>query len=163
MDEIWRDVAGYDGVYQVSNAGRVRRTIAANEGRTKPGVLSPGISELGHGHVALTRDGKRKQIGVHRLVALAFIGPQPSPRHLVCHNNGDPRDNRVENLRWGTQSDNINDSVVHGTHRNTRKTHCIRGHELSGANLYRRSGGRRECRTCIRDRVRARQQSLTVL
>lgn len=160
MAEYWRDIAGFDGVYQVSNCGNVRRAQRGYQGRAKAKVLAASVNSSGYPLVLLYQRGVRKVSLVHRLVAEAFLGPAPNGA-VVCHNNGNPSDNRVENLRWGTQSDNISDSVKHGTHRNTRKVECLRGHPLSGENLYLRANGRRECRTCIRDRVRRR--SLTVL
>lgn len=72
-----------------------------------------------------------QQIGkvtVHTLIALTFHGPRPSPRHQVRHINGNPRDNRAENLAWGTAAENIHDRDVHGRtqrgsrHRNARLT-----------------------------------------
>jgi len=163
MKEIWKPVVGYEDSYEVSDLGHVRRAHAMGRNTIAGHVLSPGVGAHGHHHVSLFKEGHKSQLLVHRLVALAFIGAPPPGREIVCHNDGDPFNNRVDNLRWDTQSSNIIDSVTHGNHRNTRKVQCIRGHDLSGENLYRRSNGRRECRTCIRDRVQRRMQSLTVL
>ena len=79
--------------------------------------LKPISHSGGYLVVGLWRDGKRKQKYVHRLVAIAFLGPPPSPKHEVNHKNGDKTDNRVENLEWATHSEN-------GLH-----THRVLGHE----------------------------------
>lgn len=110
-----------------------------------------------HGYlsVVLKDMDRRQNRTVHSLVAAAFYGPRPEgmeTRHL----DGNPANNRVENLRYGTQSENNLDRVSHGTHHLARKTHCPQGHPYSGANLIvvQRSNGRqtRDCRTCARAR-----------
>lgn len=70
----------------------------------------------GYGYlsVSLPRDGKRVSVKVHRLVALTFLGPPPSPVHEVRHLNGNQLDNRVSNLAWGTKKDNADDRERHG-------------------------------------------------
>lgn len=156
--ERWVPVAGYEDVYEISDRGRVRRAVDGPRGAKAGHVLSPGVSSTGHAHVALFRDGRKRQIGVHRLVAIAFLGA-PRPGQLVCHNDGNPLNNALSNLRWDSQAGNIRDSVLHGTHRNTRKTECLRGHPLSGPNLYQRANGRRECRTCILNRKSRRESA----
>lgn len=59
--------------------------------------------------------GKRKNGKLHRLVAEAFLGPQPSPEYEVAHKNGIVTDNQVENLRWSTRTENMRDCIAHGT------------------------------------------------
>lgn len=119
MQEVWKPVPGYEGVYEVSNQGRVRsldryvecvgpikgRYLSKKKGR----VLRPGPSNYGHLSVVL---GRRQTRMVHDLVLRAFVGAPP-PKHECCHNNGDPTDNRLENLRWGTRSQNNADAVLH--------------------------------------------------
>lgn len=99
----------------------------------------------------------RKQVFIHRLVALAFIGPQPEGKPLVRHLNGDPFDNRVENLSWGDGVENMADARRHGTLRTGPAHHnwkdvCRNGHDLTGQNVYV-TGGRRRCRPCERAAV----------
>lgn len=92
----WRDVPGYDR-YEVNREGQVRR---------KAFVLSPGPIPTGHLTVNLgTGVGKTKSMYVHRLVAMAFL-ENPDDKPLVNHKNGNPKDNRVENLEWSTYSEN---------------------------------------------------------
>ena len=102
----------------------------------------------GYPSVMLYRDGRQARRTVHSLVAEAFLGPRPGEGVEVRHLNGDMTDNRLENLTYGTRSDNRNDTVVHGRHPMARKTHCTKGHPLSGENLRFDSSGHRVCRTC---------------
>jgi hypothetical protein len=113
--EEWRPIAGHEGRYEVSSAGRVRsldRTITCSNGRTqrRPGkLLSPVKQNTGYLSVRLASSNP---IGVHRLVAVAFLGPSGLP--LVRHINGDPTDNALSNLAWGTYPDNEADKRRHG-------------------------------------------------
>lgn len=102
--EIWKDVEGYEGLYQVSNRGRVMR-VAGGMGATPGRILRPGKTTAGYLQVSLCRDRRRKRISVHRLVAIAFLGPAPKGCE-VNHKNGDKADNRAENLEWVTRSEN---------------------------------------------------------
>jgi len=108
MTEIWKPVPGYAGLYSVSNLGEV---FSAQTQK----VLNPGVLKSGYRQVQLCRAGKREQIKVHRLVALAFLGQPPTPRHQVAHNDGIPANNCVENLRWATAKENQHDRRRHGT------------------------------------------------
>lgn len=113
--EEWRDVVGYEGIYHVSSHGRVRRVLASQG--TRPGPLKPTRNvRNGYYSVMLWRDGKSKRITVHRLVALAFLGPAPEGLE-VCHGDDDKSNNRVENLRWDTHSENHLDITRNGNRR----------------------------------------------
>lgn len=90
----WRDVPGYEGVYQVSSLGQVRRVTAGT-----PHLLNPWQHPAGYRSVSLHKDKKGKKLLVHRLVAAAFI-PNPAGLPQVNHINGIKTDNRVENLEW---------------------------------------------------------------
>lgn len=121
-EEIWRPVVGFESAYEVSNLGRVRsldrswkqlsRHGKEYVHRRKGRVLRPGPSNYGHLSVVLGRGNTRM---VHALVLEAFRGPRPSPKHDSRHINGDPADNRLDNLVWGTRSENIRDAVAHGS------------------------------------------------
>ncbi len=114
-NEIWKDVPGYDGMYQVSNMGRVRsvnRTINLANGRkrTLPSrVLQPG-EQNGYLHVSLSIGGIETSYLVHRLVANAFMGPAPEGME-VDHINEDQGDNRLENLRYLSRFENASRST----------------------------------------------------
>lgn len=114
--EVWRDVVGYEGVYEVSNFGRVKRVKSA-KGAKAGRILRPGSIANGTKNVSLTKDSRPRTFTVHRLVATAFLGPVPSPRHQVAHNDGNPANNRLANLRWATPAENSYDQVIHGTQK----------------------------------------------
>lgn len=153
--ETWLPVAGFEGLYEVSDLGRVRgvdRLIVRGQGNypVRGVVLSPGLNSSGLLMVSLRRDGRRHSKMVHRLVAEAFVSGRADGLE-VCHNDGNALNNRADNLRWDTHSANELDKIKHGTHNMKNKTHCPRGHEYDEANtkIYR---GRRFCRQCKRER-----------
>ena len=92
--EIWKPVVGYEGLYEVSNWGRIKSIKFGKER-----ILNPGTNSCGYLHVGLYKNGKRKIFLVHRLVAEAFI---PNPNNLPCINHKDENklNNSVENLEW---------------------------------------------------------------
>lgn len=104
MKEIWKDVKGYEGLYQISNLGNVKSLKYA--GGNKPKNLKPTLNG-GYYGVFLCKDGTKKRFTVHRLVALAFV-PRIKNKALVNHINEIKTDNRVENLEWCNHSENVN-------------------------------------------------------
>lgn len=154
--ESWRAIPGEPG-YEASSLGRVRsvnRHVQTPTGlRRQAGKLCRGTPGR-DGHLYIYLPGNRNR-AVHRLVAETFLGPLPvglQTRHL----DGDPSNNRVDNLQYGTGSQNMQDAVRHGTHHMTRRTHRPRGHELVEPNLRpdALSAGRRGCLACHRARYR---------
>jgi hypothetical protein len=98
--EEWRDVVGYEGWYQVSNMGRVKRIAPGKS--TLPGhILTPAYNSDGYTYVNLCAGTKKKAGKVHRLVAMAFLGNPPKGSE-VNHKNLDKADNRLENLEYNT-------------------------------------------------------------
>jgi hypothetical protein len=105
--ETWRAVVGFEGFYEVSDHGNVRRIAPWCDGRkTKPGRISVRPKQSGYVRVILHREKVHKEFAVHRLVAAAFIGHLPSLRHQVNHKNGKRADNRVVNLEYLLPSEN---------------------------------------------------------
>ena len=115
--EEWRDVVGYEGRYEVSALGRVRR-VAPGRGSAVGRVLKQSARNAkGYLRVNLaSADTTQRNHFVHHLVAGAFIGQRPVG-YLVLHNNGAATDNRAENLRYGTYAENSADAKRHGTFR----------------------------------------------
>lgn len=111
--ENWRPVPGWDGLYEVSDQGRVQSLRRA---KCRGGLLRPLRHTGGYARIMLWREGLPRQTFIHRLVALAFLGA-PEPGMQVAHNNGDRQDNRATNLRWATPSENQADRERHGTGR----------------------------------------------
>lgn len=151
--ESWRPVVGWEGFYEVSSLGRVRRIfLPPYEGFR---VLRPHPDRHGYPSVGLSRPGaKPMRPKVHKLVAESFIGPRPSGLE-ICHNDGDKTNARASNLRYDTHLANEQDKRLHGTHQHSRKTHCPAGHEYSATNTYMNSRGSRECRCCRSERTAA--------
>ena len=106
MVEVWKDVPGYEGLYQVSSTGNVKSLPKMCGFRKDKGkILSPFINTSGYELVTLCKNNNQKHFQVHRLVAMAFI-PNINNKPQVDHINRVRTDNRVENLRWVTVSEN---------------------------------------------------------
>lgn len=147
-EEQWRPVVGYEGRYEVSDRGRVRSLIRSGY------VMRPALTEHGYRYVTLSRDGVKEKLRVHRL-ALAAFDREPLPGEVCRHLDGDPANNRLDNLAWGSQADNMQDMVRHGRHKNQTRSHCRRGHlfDEDAVPFARKSGPRagqsyRLCRRC---------------
>lgn len=143
--EAWMPIPSHRDSYEVSDMGRVRRI---SSGR----ILSPMTDNKGYLHVHLS--GRMRRI--HRLVLAAFVGESD----MLCrHLDGDPKNNKLSNLRYGTPKENSADRIAHGRHRlNGRldRTHCRHGHEYTPENTYMhtRAGtpAYRVCRECQRQK-----------
>lgn len=114
--EMWKPLPGFEGEYAVSNLGRVKSLArpSINSSRQVRGVIrkqnpnSHGYSMLKLYHA----DGTWRGVSVHRMVALAFLGPCPIGKN-INHKNGDKMDNRVDNLEYTTQSENLRHAYEH--------------------------------------------------
>lgn len=110
--EVWKDVKGYEGFYQVSNKGRVKslaRTIVRSDGQyksIKEKILKSGTSSKGYQQINLCRNGKQKTMKIHRLVAEAYI-PNSKNKPEVNHKDGDKSNNVISNLEWVTPKENM--------------------------------------------------------
>lgn len=117
QNEIWKDVPGYSGMYQVSNLGRVKSLNRRVNGPKRNGrivnerILKPGLDLYGYKIVVLFNGKSRKTCTVHRLVAMAFV-PNPENKPEIDHINTIRTDNRVENLRWATRKENGNNPTT---------------------------------------------------
>ena len=120
MQETWKDIPGFEGMYQASDQGRIKsldRLVGHNFGGMK--ALKGRIMQLstlpgGYKIVALRKGGQTHKCRVARLVLSAFVG-QPDPGDAACHKDNDPRNNSLENLRWDTYAGNEADKVAAGT------------------------------------------------
>lgn len=115
--EIWKDVVGYENMYQVSNLGNVKSLRRKKwNGFDYQQVIEKILSQKlhqGYRYVNLSLLGKGKLIGVHRLVAIAFLN-NPDNKKYVHHKDNNPSNNHVDNLEWCTQAENIGYSVAQG-------------------------------------------------
>jgi hypothetical protein len=116
----WKPVVGYEGFYEVSDSGLVRSidrqvlfngTMALRRGK----IISPDVCHAGHRRVALSRDGVLRRVFIHRLVLEAFVGPCPDGMECA-HNDNNPANNCVSNLRWDTRSGNFSDKKKFNTY-----------------------------------------------
>lgn len=123
MMEIWKDIKDYEGLYQVSNLGRVKSLNYRHIGKER--ILKPLKAINGYLFVILYKDGKKDIFRVHRLVAETFI-PNPENKPEVNHKSENKTDNRVENIEWIWHKDNCN----HGT-RNERVSKKLTNGKLS--------------------------------
>lgn len=157
----WAPIPGYEGAYEISDRGDVRslaRVIMRSNGKPQPireRILRQSPQHRGHLRVALSGTGR---LYVHRLVLLAFVGP-PSPGQEACHWNDIPDDNRLENLRWATRSENVRDGFRNGRIV-PKKTHCIRGHHLTPETVYQYPK-KRQCIKCndLKNSLRYRKKA----
>ena len=111
MEEIWKDIEGYEGLYQVSNMGRVKSLGNGSSNNSKEKILKErNRNKKGYKMVALYKANK-KEFSIHRLVAQAFI-PNPKNKPCIDHIDTNPSNNRVENLRWATYKENIKNPLT---------------------------------------------------
>ena len=145
--EIWKDVVGYEGLYKVSNLGRVRsldKEIIITgvqkhpvKGIKKGKIKGQYLNRVGYAMTVLVKNEKRKYVLIHRLVAKAFI-PNPENKPQVDHINGVKSDNRVENLRWATAKENKNNEVTKKLlkgKKHTEETKAKIKEKLKGKNI----------------------------
>lgn len=118
MEEIWKDIDGYDGAYQVSNLGRVK-SFKCKE----PRILKPW-SAAGYLQVELWSNGIGKRFKVSRLVAFAFI-PNPENKPEVNHVDRNKLNNCVENLEWATRLENQRHAIVTGLRKTNKRSRNV--------------------------------------
>lgn len=132
-NEEWRPVTGYEGLYEVSNLGRVKsceKIVMSRHGTPRKNPQPERLMKLqrkvdGYFGVALAKEGKKKNRKVHRLVCEAFHGP--CPKGMECaHSDGNRQNNRADNLSWKFPVDNMADQVRHGTRVKGEKTNTAK-------------------------------------
>ena len=134
-DEIWKAVAGFEGYYEVSDCGNVRsldRTIVASDGvkyRKKGKMLHPAPKAPAYKYLYVNlKKGTLKRVGVHRLVAIAFVDGYEEGLH-VDHLNGNTFDNRASNLEWVTQTENNKRALENGQFNRAKMRASLRTDE----------------------------------
>jgi len=115
MNEVdtWQPIVGYEGRYAISTAYQV--ASLPRKGRLRMRILKQSLDGDGRPCVNLYFCGKRTHFKISHLMADAFLPPKSSDDQVLRHLNDDPTDNRIENLAWGTQKDNMADSLHNGT------------------------------------------------
>lgn len=151
--EKWAVVASWPD-YEISSYSRLRRIKSEKPNRV--GRIAKGTRDKnGYLRYHLRMGDRDKVVMAHRLVAEAFI-PNPDNLPLVLHGAAGATDSSVENLRWGTNSDNMQDKKRDGTDYELNKTHCPKGHPYSPENTYWADAAHtsRKCKTCHNRRRR---------
>jgi hypothetical protein len=117
--EEWLKIKGFSR-YSISSLGRIRRDDAGVIRRLTP-------DHYGYPRVCIDDDdGKYRTVKCHRAVALAFLGPPPTPKHHVAHKDGNRANPRLDNLRWATATENNRDKVLHGKQPMGSQIHCAK-------------------------------------
>ena len=153
--EQWQPIPGWEDSHEISSTGRVRtktRRVVAKNGvsrQVRGRELVVSSRPNGYQFVALWRDNKPHQISIHRAVLSAF-DRLPNQGEVGMHLDDDPTNNSIENLRWGTTSDNVRDCSAKRRHNKSRNDHCPQGHALAAPNLdpYQLNRGVRMCVAC---------------
>jgi hypothetical protein len=114
VNEIWKPIIGYEGLYEISNYGKVKSLI--RKGRPKERFLIQTDDNNGYLNVTLYKNKNPKTFKVHKLVLLTFIGKCPENKES-CHNDGNRYNNFIGNLRYDTRKNNAEDRIKHGTSR----------------------------------------------
>lgn len=139
MIEVWKDIPEYEGLYQVSNFGRIKslererkmnipcHDIAVVHER----ILKPSISGSGYEKVVLSKDATHKTIRVHKLVAQAFVS-NPDDKSEINHKDGNKKNNRADNLEWVTSKENQNHALLFGLRNDKLRRKTVNQYDLSG-------------------------------
>lgn len=112
MKELWKPITNYEGLYEISNYGKVKSLH--KKWQPKERILKPGETVGGYLQVLLYKNNISKRYYVHRLVLEAFVGPCLEGME-TCHKDGVVNNNFIENLKYGTKKENQKDRILHGT------------------------------------------------
>lgn len=141
MREEWKPIEGFEGLYEISSYGRVKSFNVSSSGK----ILRPSPDSGGYLRTSLTKDGKRKYVNVHRLVANAFL-PRIDGKTCVNHIDGNKANNRLDNLEWCTYSENIQHAFRIGLYSGISEEATMKGVRRSAKNRTKqviRSDGKR--------------------
>lgn len=162
--ETWLPVVGYEGLYSVSDTGFVRsekRVVVRSNGYPFPvreRVMKGSPDFYGYMMIKLPGRGTRP---IHKIVMETFVGPCPTGME-VRHLDGDPANNKLSNLSYGTHTDNMYDAIKHGTfmggYRRPWNTHCPLGHARRAPNLT--ATRKSWCLACARTAAWARHRGI---
>jgi len=139
--ERWLPVAmpEYQDFYDVSDHGRVRNTgkHTCNRWKNSRHLLNPHKDPYQYMVDIRGSNKAKKRMAVHRLVALTFIGEPPSDAHEVAHNDGNPFNNHISNIRWATHKENCADKIAHGTNQAGEKNPRSKLTDIDVANIWK--------------------------
>ena len=129
LKEVWKDIKGYEGLYQVSNMGKIKSLKFSHGNKEK--ILKGNKEKFGYLVVTLYKNKGRKNFKIHRLVAETFI---PNPKNLpqVNHIDGNKQNNRIDNLEWCTAKENTNHAHKTGLANNDNSKIKVKQYDLNG-------------------------------
>ena len=123
MCEYWKSIVGYEGFYEASNTGHIRRCSKLNEEDKK--ILSQSPNSAGYGIVILSKNGESKTYRAHRVVAGTFL-PNPNNMPFVNHKDGNKLNNSIKNLEWITAEGNTEHAIVSGLTSKNKKIKILK-------------------------------------
>lgn len=156
-EEIWKDVVGYEGYYQVSSIGRLRSIDVLSKNKNgviwkRSGVeIKPQFNRYGYYSYTMYKDGLRGRILAHRLVAMMFV-PNPDNKPCIDHINTVKTDNRVENLKWVTPKENSNNALTKSKISKAKTGRKLPPHQILAMSLCRK--GVKPSRQCYEARLK---------
>lgn len=122
IKEVWRDVKGLEGFYQVSNIGRIKSLVGWNGHKyvRREKIILPTSDKEGRMRIKLYKFGEKINLKIHRVIAEAFI-PNPNGYKVINHIDSNPSNNDISNLEWCTQKQNVIHGYRFGKHRKIQK------------------------------------------
>ncbi len=126
--EIWKQVVGYEGYYEVSSYGRVLSVYRVINGKHIGGILKPHTTNRGYYNVSFCKNGVCKNVQVHQIIAIAFLGHKQGGIHgiVVDHIDGNKKNNNVSNLQLITSRDNVSKGTKNKTGECIGSSWCAR-------------------------------------
>ena len=112
MEEVWKDIKGYEGLYQISNLGRVKSlNRKINKRKCIETIKKPSLTNKGYFRLSLSKFGKKEYYHIHKLVAETFI-PNKENKPTIDHIDRNKTNNNVSNLRWATYKEQIKNRIL---------------------------------------------------